>query len=257
MKNFLIFVFSIFVFLTTSFGQNSVSWYRYSAISPDGNWIVFSSQGDLYKVSSKGGTASLLTKNDAYDFSPVWSHDNKTIAFASMRYGNYDIFTIPADGGIAQRITLHSSDDIPYDFSIDNKAILFKSNRLDAASNQQFPVGGLAELYQIDINTRNIKQISTTPAEFARYSQDGNTIYFHDLKGYEDNGGNFSSDFYKQIAVAAGWGMRWDFNYFNIRFDFGYRMRDPYPTSTRYWYSLRRIREQKLGNIQVAVNYPF
>jgi tricorn protease len=186
MKNFLIFVFSIFVFLTTSFGQNSVSWYRYSAISPDGNWIVFSSQGDLYKVSSKGGTASLLTKNDAYDFSPVWSHDNKTIAFASMRYGNYDIFTIPADGGIAQRITLHSSDDIPYDFSIDNKAILFKSNRLDAASNQQFPVGGLAELYQIDINTRNIKQISTTPAEFARYSQDGNTIYFHDLKGYED-----------------------------------------------------------------------
>ena len=77
------------------------------------------------------------------------------------------------------------------------------------------------------------------------------------LKGYEDNGGNFSSDFYKQIAVAAGWGMRWDFNYFNIRFDFGYRMRDPYPTSTRYWYSLRRIREQKLGNIQVAVNYPF
>ena len=77
------------------------------------------------------------------------------------------------------------------------------------------------------------------------------------LTGYEDNGGNFSSQFMKQMAVAAGWGMRWDFTYFNIRFDFGYRMRDPYPTQSKYWYSLKRVREQKLGNIQVAVNYPF
>ncbi|MBK8700245.1 MAG: BamA/TamA family outer membrane protein [Saprospiraceae bacterium] len=77
------------------------------------------------------------------------------------------------------------------------------------------------------------------------------------LSGFEVEKGKFSADFLQQMAVAAGWGMRWDFNYFNIRFDFGYRMRDPYPTNGERWYSLNRIRSQKLGNIQVAVNYPF
>ncbi len=67
----------------------------------------------------------------------------------------------------------------------------------------------------------------------------------------------FSSTFYKQLAVASGWGMRWDFNYFNIRFDFGYRMRDPFVTNGKNWYSLNRVKAQKLGNVQVAVNYPF
>ncbi|HMT00147.1 MAG TPA: BamA/TamA family outer membrane protein [Saprospiraceae bacterium] len=77
------------------------------------------------------------------------------------------------------------------------------------------------------------------------------------LTGFEDENGNFGPDFLNQVAVAAGWGMRWDFNYFNIRFDFGYRMRDPFITGKSHWYSLNRVKEQNLGNIQVAVNYPF
>ncbi len=78
------------------------------------------------------------------------------------------------------------------------------------------------------------------------------------LKGYDSTpGARFGSKFYNQLAVAAGWGMRWDFNYFNIRLDFGYRVRDPFPTNGKNWYGLRKVREQNLGNIQVAVNYPF
>jgi len=38
-----------------------------------------------------------------------------------------------------------------------------------------------------------------------------------------------SSDFYKQIAVASGVGIRMDFSYFLLRFDFGYRIRNPFP----------------------------
>jgi outer membrane protein insertion porin family len=77
-------------------------------------------------------------------------------------------------------------------------------------------------------------------------------------KGYQNTpDARFSKNFYNQIAVAGGWGMRFDFNYFNIRFDFGYRLRDPYQTNERNWYNFKSIRQQKLGNIQVAVNYPF
>lgn len=70
---------------------------------------------------------------------------------------------------------------------------------------------------------------------------------------------NISSDFTKQIAVSAGYGFRFDFTYFNIRFDFGYKLRDPFleEVTDSYWYSWAEIKDQKFGNFQVAVNYPF
>lgn len=70
---------------------------------------------------------------------------------------------------------------------------------------------------------------------------------------------NFTSGFAKQIAVSAGYGFRFDFTYFNIRFDFGYKLRDPYleEVTDSYWYTWQEIKEQRFGNFQVAVNYPF
>ena len=71
-----------------------------------------------------------------------------------------------------------------------------------------------------------------------------------------------SGDFYKQIAVAGGWGLRFDFDYFLIRFDFGYKLRDTYPDPDNggYWRSFKEIRSQGtwgFGNLQVGVGYPF
>ena len=80
------------------------------------------------------------------------------------------------------------------------------------------------------------------------------------LKANDDRpDANITSDFTKQIAVSAGYGFRFDFTYFNIRFDFGYKLRNPYTfeQSDRYWYNWEEIKNQKLGNFQVAVNYPF
>ena len=75
----------------------------------------------------------------------------------------------------------------------------------------------------------------------------------------ERPGSKISSDFIDQIAVSAGYGIRFDFDYFNIRFDFGYKLRNPFSfaNSNRYWYNWDEIKNQKFGNFQVAVNYPF
>jgi outer membrane protein assembly factor BamA len=35
------------------------------------------------------------------------------------------------------------------------------------------------------------------------------------------------NEFYKQIAVGTGFGMRFDFNYFLFRLDLGFKLRDP------------------------------
>ena len=67
-------------------------------------------------------------------------------------------------------------------------------------------------------------------------------------------GSKFTSRFYEQMAVGVGWGLRFDFSYFIIRFDFGYKLRDPNSTLSEPWVPLRG---QRLGAVQVGVNYPF
>ena len=166
--------------------QTEARWLRYPAISPDGSSIVFSYQGDLYKVPATGGTASLLTVHQAQDCNPVWSHDGAQIAFASDRYGNFDVYVMPAGGGTATRLTYHSSPEFPSDFSKDDGSVIYYSSQLDAASNQLFPAGFLPELYQISVEGGMPRQLLTTPAQDARLHPNGELLVYHDRKGYED-----------------------------------------------------------------------
>lgn len=68
-----------------------------------------------------------------------------------------------------------------------------------------------------------------------------------------------SKKFINQMAIGTGYGIRFNFNFFIIRFDFGYKLRSPYKDefTGRNWYTFKEIRQQGLGNVQVAVNYPF
>lgn len=166
--------------------QNTPSWLRYPALSPDGTTIVFTYRGDLYKVPSTGGTAVALTSNEAHDFMPVWSHDGKTIAFASDRYGNFDIFTVPATGGEAKRLTFHSANEYPYDFTAEDKQILFGSSRLDIALNREFPTASQPELYSVPATGGRSSQVLTTPAELVRTGANGHLFLYQDKKGGEN-----------------------------------------------------------------------
>ncbi|HRZ10034.1 MAG TPA: protein kinase, partial [Gemmatimonadales bacterium] len=79
-------------------------------LSPDGKWLLYDSDlngnGDLFIVSSDGGTPRQLTDDPADDLSANWSPDGSEIAFHSFRTGNRDIFTMNADGtGLAQVTT--------------------------------------------------------------------------------------------------------------------------------------------------------
>ncbi len=172
---------------TGTMAQNEALWLRYGALSPDGNTIAFSYQGDLWRVPSTGGQATLLTTSDAYERSPVWSHDGKWLAFASDRHGNADVFLMPAIGGPATRLTEHSANDIPCDFSKDDRQVLFSSNRMRSTADRQFPSAGFGELYQVPVAGGKAVQVLSTAAYNAHYSPDGTTILYQDRKGYENN----------------------------------------------------------------------
>ncbi|WP_235295987.1 translocation and assembly module lipoprotein TamL [Portibacter marinus] len=68
-----------------------------------------------------------------------------------------------------------------------------------------------------------------------------------------------SMDFYKQIAIASGIGVRMDFSYFLLRFDFGYKIRNPFPNERgSYWnYSSFGWGNINDANLSFGVNLPF
>ncbi|MFZ1691742.1 MAG: S41 family peptidase [Flavobacteriales bacterium] len=162
-------------------------WLRNAAISPDGQIIAFCYHGDIWRVPASGGDAVALTTNEAYDHTPVWSRDGKQIAFTSNRHGNNDVFVMPASGGAPTRLTFHGNGEMASDFSADNSQVIFYGTRQDDVKHQQFPVGGLGELYTVPAKGGRPMQVSTIAMQNARYSPDGKLIAYHDRKGYEDN----------------------------------------------------------------------
>ncbi|MFT7269771.1 MAG: tricorn protease [Roseivirga sp.] len=166
--------------------QDAPNWLRYSTISPDGQNIVFTYKGDLYRVNAAGGDAMQLTFHDAHDYMAVWSKDGKSIAFASDRYGNFDVFTMDAMGGEAQRITFHSNDEQPFTFSHDDKSVLFGALRQDLANNRQYPHGSQSELYSVPAKGGRVDQVFTLPAEYIQVNQKGTQMLYHDKKGGEN-----------------------------------------------------------------------
>ena len=173
------------LFTTQGLGQDNSDWFRQAAISPTGESILFSYQGDIYTVPSQGGSARPLTIHSACEGHPVWSHDGQQIAFASDRHGNLDVFVMPATGGKATRLTHHSADDLPTDFSPSHDGILFSSARTDNAVTSQFPTSRQAELYTISTGGGTPKMVSTIPGSEARYDNQGKKILYRDEKAYE------------------------------------------------------------------------
>ncbi len=70
-------------------------------------------------------------------------------------------------------------------------------------------------------------------------------------------GGQFKwNKFYKDVALATGVGLRWDFGFFLFRTDLGMKMRDPsLPQDTR-WFFNRGMTASDFA-FSIAINYPF
>jgi len=71
-----------------------------------------------------------------------------------------------------------------------------------------------------------------------------------------DVGSDFQLNrFYKEFAVDAGTGLRLDFDYFLIRFDWAYKLRDPQRLEDAdKWFYKMRLSD---GQFQLGINYPF
>lgn len=99
-------------------------------LTPDGQTVIFSFEGDLWTASVKDKQATRLTAMQGYESNPRVSPDGKWIAFTGRQYGNADVFVVPVSGGEVKQITWHSSNDEVTSWSWDSKYIYFNSGRM-------------------------------------------------------------------------------------------------------------------------------
>ncbi|ATL45899.1 peptidase S41 [Chitinophaga caeni] len=111
-------------------------------LTPDGQTVIFSFEGDLWKAPVKSGEATRLTAMQGYETNPRVSPDGKWIAFTGRQFGNGDIFIIPFEGGEIQQLTYHSGNDEVASWSWDSQWIYFNSSRMGQSAGFKVALKG-------------------------------------------------------------------------------------------------------------------
>ncbi|SEM95489.1 C-terminal processing protease CtpA/Prc, contains a PDZ domain [bacterium A37T11] len=140
MKNLLL-LFLVTIALKTS-AQQPVYFTTYPALSPDGQTVVFSYEGDLWKASVDDGEATRLTAMQGTEIDPRISPDGKWLAFSSEQLGNYDVYLMPLAGGDIRQLTYHDAADEVDSWSWDSKTIYFTSGRYNSYSAYKVGING-------------------------------------------------------------------------------------------------------------------
>ncbi|MGC6516001.1 MAG: S41 family peptidase [Myxococcota bacterium] len=78
-------------------------YYRYPAVHED--TVVFTSEGDLWRVGVDGGAAQRLTSHHGQETRAHISPDGQTIAFSAQYAGPTEVYVMPIDGGAPRRLT--------------------------------------------------------------------------------------------------------------------------------------------------------
>ncbi|MBN2167199.1 MAG: BamA/TamA family outer membrane protein [Marinilabiliaceae bacterium] len=86
---------------------------------------------------------------------------------------------------------------------------------------------------------------------------DGGNIWNIREEGSVDGGMFYWNEFYKQIAIGIGAGLRLDFNYFLLRFDGGIKARDPSLPQKQRWVLGNKPFEWSDIALNIAIGYPF
>ena len=115
--------------ITTSGSAQSIRLANNPALSPDGQWLAFDWNGDVWLAPSSGGEAKPRTAHTGRDTHPRFSPDGKEIAFVSDREGSQYVYSIPVDGGVPRQMTFHSAGSLLQEWAPDGQSVLVKATR--------------------------------------------------------------------------------------------------------------------------------
>ena len=167
-----------------AFAQETPSWIRKNAISPDGKTVAFSYKGDIFTVASTGGQARQITSHNAYESDPVWSPDGKALVFTSAREGSKDLWAFFMESGAIKRLTDLPGNEQPLAVAPDG-TVYFSWNGSDMQSPGFDGFPGEPSVWATSLNA-SAPALVTSLTISAMSIGPGGDILYEDWKGYED-----------------------------------------------------------------------
>ncbi len=147
--------------------ESGEGYYRYPTIHK--NVIVFSAEGDLWRVSSDGGVAQRLTSHASEETNPCISPDGATLAFTARYEGPPEVYTMPMTGGRTKRWTFDSEPSTVVNWISDSK-ILFSTPHYSSLPDEQLVI--------LDIANGDRRRVPLSQASDGVFGADGKTLFF-------------------------------------------------------------------------------
>ena len=142
-------------------------YYRYPTIYQ--NTVVFTAEGDLWKVCRKGGIAQRLTTHPGSESHAAISPDGRTLAFSAQYEGPTEVYTMPLQGGLPTRMTYEGEEAWVVGWTPDGK-ILYSTKHYSTLPNTQ--------LATIDPATKTHCVFPLSQANDGVFTPDGETLFF-------------------------------------------------------------------------------
>ena len=168
-------------------------------------------------------------------------------------FGHRQILAFRSFGGIA--IPYGNSNSIPFSRSY------FAGGTNDNRAWQAYSLGPGRTAAVNDFNEANMKIAISAEYRFNFFGQFNGALFvdtgniWNVLDNVTDEKAVFSGfSSLENIAVGSGFGFRYDFNFFVIRLDFGFKTYNPSDVSGKKWF-----RDYNFGSsvANIGINYPF
>jgi tricorn protease len=148
-----------------------------------GEQVVFTYAGDLFSVSTAGGTARRLTSDVGYEMFARFSPDGKSIAFTGQYDGNTEVYLMSAEGGVPQRLTTTATlgrDDVSDRMGPNNIVMAWKDNTTIVYRSRQHESNDfVGQLFTVDRSGGPSEQLPLPRGGFCSFSPDGKSMAFN------------------------------------------------------------------------------
>lgn len=144
--------------------------------------VAFSYGGDLWLVSSSGGTARRITANPGLELFPRFSPDGKWIAFTAQYDGNFNVYLSPAGGGQPRQLTfLPDIGNVPERMGPNNEVIAWTpdSKRIVFLSRRNTFNTWFGRLFTVSIDGGLPEQLPIDKGGLLSFSADGTKIAYN------------------------------------------------------------------------------
>jgi len=104
----------------------TLGYYRFPSLR--GGTVVFTAEGDLWRVPLSGGVAQRLTSHPGEESNAAISPDGRSVAFSAMYDGPTEVYVMPMQGGLPKRLTWDGLRDVVVGWTPEGE-VLFTSRR--------------------------------------------------------------------------------------------------------------------------------